>query len=72
MRRFVFSAPDGSSDNGSATVVVIASSLAIASAQLAVHLTDVERPDLKNGMELLQDDAMVKGVVYSDVEGGRS
>lgn len=70
MKRFVFSAPDGGSDCGSATVVVIASSLAVASAQLAVHLADVKRSDLKKDMKLSQDDAAV-GVVYSNVEGGR-
>lgn len=72
MRRFLFSAPDSRSDDGRATVVVVASTEDIARVQLAVHLADIKRSDLKSKMELLQDDAAVKEVVYSNVEGGRS
>ena len=68
MRRFVFRGPDGSSDVGSFTIVTLASTLGVASAQVAVHLADLGRSDLRNKLEVVEEDATVKGIVYSNLE----
>lgn len=71
MRIYRFSSPDSSSDNGTATIVVLAANTVHAVAEARKHLRERGREDLVEGLKHRPPSrpAPESGVIYDDIEG---